>query len=121
MLGTQLTGRGYVTKRIRNAKFEVLTAFFLRTKVLWHTTLCHWLSGAWHFKQTFHLHYQGLRGHLTLDNEGTTLLLSARNHTPSDTASHPRICQSQEGATVISVVYGYLVYYIISRFKTSLS
>lgn len=53
MVGAQLTGSGNdKERRIRNAKFQVLTASFLRREVLWGKTFCHLVSGSWYFKQT---------------------------------------------------------------------
>lgn len=80
-VGAQHTGsRNVKERRIRNAKFEDLTASFLRTEVLWGTTFYCSVSSSRHFKQIFCLHHQVLRGHLTLDKKGTTLLQNVRNH-----------------------------------------
>lgn len=94
----------------KDAQFQVPTALFVRSEVLRVKTFCHSVSGSWHFKQTACLHLQALRGHMTLDNKGTTLLQDVRNHSPTDKALCPRICQAQEQEIALSVVYDYLVY-----------
>jgi hypothetical protein len=55
------------------------------------------------------LHHQALRGHATLDNEGTALLQNIRNHSPNDKALYPRKCQAQEEEIILSAVYNYFV------------
>jgi hypothetical protein len=108
ILGAQFTGSGNAKeRRIKNAKFQVLTASFLRSKVLWGKTFCQWFLA---FQTNILSASSSIERSRDPDNKGTTLIQSVRTDSLNDKALYPRIYQAQEEKIVLSVVYDYLVY-----------
>jgi hypothetical protein len=67
-------------------KIWVLTLLFLKIRIFWDMTLCHWASGSWYFgePQRFHLQDQVVPDLSTLEDEGSMFFKTLETTHPSE-------------------------------------
>ena len=95
-------------KAMHYPRFEVLTVVLLRIQLSWSVMLCR-VSCCRHFKgsKCLHLNCKQFKNKLFVlgllfpEDEGNTILCSARRHTPSDMVSHPWHSNSQPCSRIL--------------------